>query len=121
MHLHGPISGKCIVGRQGEGLVAPNLREGVLVNPTLIHEINASGIFDDFEEAAFPLPARLIALNEGLSFSAYLSSIDAEFGYFLGRPFGKKMSPGSRFFQGSLVPGQAFKNLNNFVSDRLRL
>ena len=70
VHVHHPISGKCFVGRQGEGLVAPNLREGVPVNPTLVHEINASGVFDDFEEATFPLPADLVAIEKGLSFSA---------------------------------------------------
>ncbi len=79
VHLHHPISRNSLIGRLGEDLIAPNFRDGVLVNPTLIQETNGSGVFDDFEEATFPFLAALAAIKEDLGFSAYLSSMDANF------------------------------------------
>lgn len=86
MHLHHAV-GESLVGRQKEGLILPNLGDRVLIHPTLIQDINGSDAFDDFEEATFPFLAVFATIEEDLGFSAYLSSVDAEFCYFLGRSF----------------------------------
>jgi len=118
MHLHHPIGGKSLIGGQIDGLIAPDFRAGVLANPTLVQEINGSGVFDDFEEVMFPFLAVFAAIKKELGFSAYLSSMDAEFCYFLGRPFGSEnLNPGACFFQGLLVPGQALNDLCGPVSN----
>ena len=110
--LHHPVSSESIVGRQIEGVIAPRSRDGGLVNPILIQVIEGSGIFDDFEEAAFPFLAVFAAVKESLSFSAYLSGLDAELCYFKGRPFGSEsLSPGACFFHWLLVPGDALNDL----------
>ena len=51
MYLDHSIGGKSIIGRQIDGLIAPSLRDRVILNPTLILEIDGGGPFDDLEEA----------------------------------------------------------------------
>ena len=73
MNLYHPISRESLVGSQREGAVAPNIRDGGLVNPPLIQSIQCSDVFDDFDEAASPVLVVIAAVEENLSFSTYLS------------------------------------------------
>lgn len=105
-----------------DGPIAPNFRDGALVDPTLIQYVNGSDNFDDFEEATFPFLAVFGAIKEDLGFGACLSSMDADFGYFLWSAlFSEKLNPAACFFQGLLVPGQALEDLWGSVSNRVRM
>ena len=77
MYLDHSIAGKSIIGRQIDGLIAPSFRDGVIVNPNLILEIDGGGLFGDFEEAIFPFVVAFAAIKEDLGLNTNLSSIDA--------------------------------------------
>ena len=117
MYLHHSIGGKSIIGRQIDGLITPSFRDGVIVNPNLIQEIDGGGLFDDSKEAIFPFIVVFATVEEDLCFSTNLSSMDADLHHFLGRAFGpKNPSPGASFFQRLLVPVQALHDLYGPVS-----
>ncbi len=65
MYLDHSIGGKSITGRQVDGLIAPTFRDGVIVNPTLILEIDGGG----------PFVVAFAAIKEDLGRSTHLSSI----------------------------------------------
>jgi hypothetical protein len=73
---------------QVDGVIMPIFRDGAIVNPALIKEIDGSGLFDDSEEIIFSFVAALATVEEELCFSNNMSSMGADLHYFLGRPFG---------------------------------
>ena len=120
IHMHPSISGKNQIREQIVDLIAPDFRDGVSVDPALVVEVDGDGVLDDIEDAKLPSLVVPAVIEERLSFSAYLSCVNAEPCNLLEWSFcSKNLDPGAGFFQGLHMSGQAFVNLHVCVSSQV--